>query len=40
MAAAVGFREVRREELPADVRDSWEFRADCCGAATCMQLTL
>jgi len=40
MAAAMGFEAVPRESVPPAVRGSWEFRADCCGAATCMRLTL
>jgi N-acetylglutamate synthase-like GNAT family acetyltransferase/SAM-dependent methyltransferase len=40
MAAAMGFEAVPRESVPAGVRGSWEFKADCCGAATCMRLTL
>jgi len=40
MAAAMGFEAVPRESVPAEVRKSWEFKADCCGAATCMRLTL
>ncbi len=40
MAAAMGFEEIPRESVPAAVRESWEFKADCCGTATCMRLTL
>jgi arsenite methyltransferase len=40
MAARMGFHEVPRESVPLAVRQSWEFRADCCGAATCMRLGL
>jgi len=40
MAAAMGFEEVSRDSVPAAVRGSWEFKADCCGAASCMRLLL
>jgi N-acetylglutamate synthase-like GNAT family acetyltransferase len=40
MAAGMGFRVVPRESVPLAVRQSWEFKADCCGTATCMRLTL
>jgi SAM-dependent methyltransferase/N-acetylglutamate synthase-like GNAT family acetyltransferase len=40
MAARMGFREVSRGSLPPAVRDSWEFKADCCGTAACMRLAL
>jgi amino-acid N-acetyltransferase len=40
MAAAMGFESVPRESVPAEVRGSWEFKADCCGTATCMRLAL
>ena len=40
MAARLGFKEVPRESIPAAVRGSWEFRADCCGTASCMRLAL
>jgi SAM-dependent methyltransferase/predicted GNAT family acetyltransferase len=39
MAAAMGFEAIPRDQVPAEVRDSWEFKADCCGAATCMRMT-
>jgi N-acetylglutamate synthase-like GNAT family acetyltransferase len=40
MAAAFGFTPIARETLPAEVRDSWEFAAEQCGAAACMRMTL
>jgi arsenite methyltransferase len=40
LAAALGFAPSVRKELPAAVRDSWEFAAEQCGAATCMRMTL
>jgi arsenite methyltransferase len=40
MAARLGFVPAARESLPVEVRQSWEFRADCCGTATCMRLAL
>ena len=40
MAARMGFQAVPRELVPAAVRGSWEFKADCCGTATCMRLAL
>jgi len=40
LAAAMGFEKVPRDSVPAAVRGSWEFKADCCGTATCMRLTL
>ena len=40
MAAAMGFEAVARQAVPAEVRGSWEFKADCCGTATCMRLAL
>jgi N-acetylglutamate synthase-like GNAT family acetyltransferase len=40
MAANMGFRVVSRESVPAAVQGSWEFKADCCGTATCMRLPL
>ena len=40
MAASMGFQVVPRESVPPAVRDSWEFKADCCGTATCMRLAL
>jgi N-acetylglutamate synthase-like GNAT family acetyltransferase len=40
MAAAMGFEAIPRDQVPAEVRDSWEFKADCCGSATCMRMTL
>ncbi len=40
MASARGFVAVRRDEVPNEVRESWEFKADCCGSATCMKVTL
>jgi len=40
MAARMGFQVVPRESMPAAVRSSWEFKADCCGTATCMRLPL
>ena len=40
MAAGMGFEAVPRDQVPAEVRDSWEFKADCCGSATCMRMTL
>ncbi len=40
MAAAMGFKEAPRGSIPAAVRESWEFTADCCGTATCMRLNL
>lgn len=40
MAGAMGFEEVPRESVPAEVRDSWEFKADGCRAAPCMRLRL
>jgi SAM-dependent methyltransferase/N-acetylglutamate synthase-like GNAT family acetyltransferase len=40
MAARMGFQEVPRKSVPPAVRASWEFTADCCGAATCMRLAL
>ncbi|HVN31833.1 MAG TPA: arsenite methyltransferase [Thermoanaerobaculaceae bacterium] len=40
MAAGMGFQIVGRDLLPEAVRGSWEFKADCCGTATCMRLAL
>ena len=40
MAARAGFAPVARETVPAAVRDSWEFKADCCGTAVCMRRAL
>jgi hypothetical protein len=40
MAAAMGFEEVPRDSVPGAVRDSWEFKADCCGTTTCMRVAL
>jgi N-acetylglutamate synthase-like GNAT family acetyltransferase/SAM-dependent methyltransferase len=40
MAAGMGFQVVPRESLSEAVRGSWEFKADCCGTATCMRLAL
>jgi len=40
LAASMGFEAVPRESVPPAVRGSWEFRADCCGTATCMRLAL
>ena len=40
MATRMGFREVPRGSLSPAVRGSWEFKADCCGTATCMRLAL
>jgi amino-acid N-acetyltransferase len=40
IAASMGFEAVPRESVPPAVRGSWEFRADCCGTATCMRLAL
>jgi amino-acid N-acetyltransferase len=40
MAARAGFVAVARETVPAALRDSWEFKADCCGTAVCMRRAL
>jgi arsenite methyltransferase len=40
MAARLGFVPVARDGVPAALRDSWEFKADCCGTAVCMRRAL
>jgi N-acetylglutamate synthase-like GNAT family acetyltransferase/SAM-dependent methyltransferase len=37
LAARHGFREIAREEVPAAVRESVEFRLNCCDSAAAMQ---
>jgi arsenite methyltransferase len=40
MAEGMGFHPIPGAEVPDTVRASWEFKADCCGAATVMRMTL
>lgn len=40
MAARAGFVPVARDEVPVALRESWEFRSDCCGTALCMKRAL
>lgn len=40
LAAKHGFREIPREEVPAAVRDSVEFRLNCCDSAVTMERRL
>jgi amino-acid N-acetyltransferase len=40
LAARHGFREIPRDEVPAAVRESVEFRLNCCGDAVTMERRL
>jgi N-acetylglutamate synthase-like GNAT family acetyltransferase len=40
LAARHGFREIPRDEVPAAVRESVEFRLNCCDTAVAMERSL